>query len=76
MGKIFTNVPPAELQKKIRNARESIRNKASREIQCPYCKRIVFSVFADSTGYIEVKCSKCKTEVLVDVVNMRRMNRA
>lgn len=72
---IFTNIPNDELMAKIIKARDNIRNKGSREIKCPYCKHTAFTVFADSTGYIETKCSKCKQPILIDLVSMRRMNR-
>ncbi len=75
MAKIFTNIPNDELMAKIIKARDNIRNKTSRDIKCPHCKHTVFSVYADSTGYIETKCRKCKQPVLIDLVSMRRMNR-
>ncbi len=75
MGKVFTNIPNDELMAKIIEARDNIRNKTSRDIKCPHCQHTVFTVFADSIGYIEVKCSKCKQPILIDLVSMRRMNR-
>lgn len=75
MPKIFTNMPSDELQVKIRTARENIKHKTSRQIRCPYCKRIAFTVFTDSKGYIEIKCEKCKQLILIDLVSMRTINR-
>lgn len=75
MARIFTDIPNDELMEKIVKARNNIRNKESREIKCPYCKRIAFTVYADSSGYVQTKCDKCKKNILVDLVSMRRMNR-
>ncbi len=75
MSKVYTNMPSDDLKMKIVRAREFIRNKESRNIRCPYCKHIAFVVFAGSTGYVETKCRKCKHEVLVDLISMRKMNR-
>lgn len=75
MQRVYTNIPNDELMAKIRKARDSIRNKTSRDIKCPLCKHTVFTVFADSSGYVETKCRKCKQPILVDLVSMRRMNR-
>lgn len=76
MGKAFMICEPStEYKVKVQNAVETIRNKTSREIRCPYCKRIALVVYADSTGVVRTKCEKCKKEILVDLVSMRRINR-
>ncbi len=73
--KIYTNIPQEELMRKIRNARRSIQNKESRTIKCYHCGHSAFTVYAESTGYIENKCRKCNKLVLVDLINMRRLNK-
>ncbi len=75
MPRTFEGVPSDELSRKIAIATNNIRNKTSRQIRCHYCKRIAFEVYADSTGYIETKCSKCGKPILIDLVSMRRMRR-
>lgn len=72
MGRIFTNIPNDELMAKIQRATDNIRNNVSREIRCHYCKRIAGEVFENSTGYIKIKCCKCKQDILVDLIAMRR----
>ncbi len=71
MARIFTNIPDDELMAKIKKATENIRNKVSRDIRCPYCKRVAFVVYSDSQGYVQTKCNKCKQDILVDLVAMR-----
>lgn len=75
MNKVITNAPSDELLMKIQCARECIRNKTRREIRCPYCKRIACIVYADSTGYIETKCEKCKQTIIIDLINMRKLKK-
>lgn len=75
MPKIFTDIPNDELMAKIKRARENIRNKESRPLNCPYCKRFVCTIFSDTQGYIQTKCGKCKTEFVVDLVSMRKLKR-
>ncbi len=73
MGKCITFDPCEELQEKIRRAREAVATKARRTIRCPYCRHNAIVVFADATGYVQTKCAKCRTELVIDVVNMRRI---
>ncbi len=74
-ARVYTNMPAEDLMYKIKRAAENIRNKTSRNIRCPYCNHIALSVYSDSVGYIETKCTKCKKPVLIDLISMRRMNR-
>ncbi|MFI3238874.1 MAG: hypothetical protein R3Y47_12755 [Lachnospiraceae bacterium] len=72
MGKVRTKEPSDEMMEKIRRARNMIASKAKRIIKCPYCEHSVLVVFSDSKGCVQTKCAKCKTELLIDVANMRR----
>ncbi len=73
MSRVMVHEPADDLRQKIIMARNSIINREKREIKCPYCNHVVIRVYNDSTGFIECKCKKCKTDVLVDLVSMRKM---
>ena len=73
MRKAITSDPSEDMLHKIRNARLAIMSKSKRDIKCPYCQHTAFVVFADATGFVETKCKKCKQEVIVDLVSMRRI---
>ena len=75
MPKIYTNIPNDELMAKIKQARENIRNKTSRSLSCPYCNRFVCTIYSNSQGYIQTKCTKCKAEFVVDLVSMRMLKK-
>lgn len=73
MAKPFMHEPSVEMMKKIRRARENIVSQSNRNIKCPYCQHVALVVYADTTGYVKTKCAKCKSEIVVDLVNMRKI---
>ena len=74
MAKPFMHEPSDEMMKKIKQAREQIISQCNRNIRCPYCYHIALVVYADTTGFVKTKCAKCKSEIVVDLINMRRIN--
>ena len=71
MRRAYVTAPTGEWMKKYLKAKENIVNKTKRDIKCPHCNHTAFAVYSDSVGFIETKCRKCKSEVLVDLVSMR-----
>ena len=58
---------------KIRMARNAILSQKQRAIKCPYCQHNTIIVFEDTRGHVGTKCKACGREVVIDVVNMRRL---
>lgn len=75
MNNMVATNPNIDIMAKIQRARKIINSKPKRNIKCPYCQHTALIVYADTTGYVETKCKKCKQHVLIDLVNMRRMNK-
>ena len=73
MRKPHTCIPSEEMMMKVKRAVESIRNKESKDVKCPYCNHTAFVVYLGATGFVENKCRKCKRSVVVDLVSMRRI---
>lgn len=71
MRKIEFKPPSAEMLEKMRKAVSAVRNQTKRTVKCPYCKHNAITVFADARGHVQTKCTFCKKEVVVDLVNMR-----
>lgn len=71
MSKVVIHPPSPEMQEKMHRAVKAIRKLSKRTMSCPYCKHNTINVFSDARGHIETKCTFCKKEVVVDLVNMR-----
>ena len=65
--------PSAEMQEKIKKARDAIAAQKSRTVKCPYCQHNAIVIFEDTCGHIQIKCKSCGNEVIFDVFNMRRI---
>lgn len=72
MRRAYVQQPSSEWREKYLRAKERIVCQTKRDIRCPHCNHIAFAVYSDSVGFIETKCKKCKREVLIDLVSMRR----
>ncbi len=70
---VQTYEPSAEMQMKIRRAREAIANQSRRTVKCPYCRHNAIVVFEDTQGHVQTKCKSCGREVVLDVLSMRRL---
>ena len=67
--------PSPEVMAKVIRAREAIASQQHRVIKCPYCKHNAIVVFQDTKGHVQTKCKHCGSEVVFDVLNMRRPRR-
>ena len=65
--------PSAEMQNKIKRARQAISDQKMRMVQCPYCKHNSIGVFEDTRGHVQAKCKLCGRETVFDVLSMRRL---
>ena len=72
MSRVLVMQPSDELMSKVRLALDAVASQKQRVIRCPYCKHSAIIVFEDSRGHIQTKCNRCKRDVVIDVVNMRR----
>lgn len=64
--------PTEEMQRKIIRARIAVASQQRRYILCPYCKHKSIAVFEDTRGHVQTKCKNCGSEVVFDVLSMRR----
>ena len=76
MRKVSVHVqePTEEMQQKIVRARIAVASQKRRYILCPYCKHKSIAVFEDTRGHVQAKCKNCGSEVVFDVLSMRRLS--
>ena len=55
------DMPPPETWEKILSSKEEAEEMALRDLKCPICHFRLAGVYGH-TGYIKVKCNKCKFE--------------
>lgn len=76
MGRpIRVSEPSAEMQIKIKRARQAIADQEPRMIKCPYCHHNSIVVFGDTRGHVQTKCKLCGKETVFNVLEMRRRRR-
>ena len=66
--------PPPETWAKILSSREEAKALALRDLKCPICQFRLAGVYGHS-GYIKVKCSKCKFEGPLNLAYFHRTRR-
>lgn len=72
MNKTMLRQPTAEMLIKIQNAMNAVAKQKERKVRCPACLHNTIIVFEDTRGHVKTKCNRCKSEVVIDVLNMRR----
>ena len=66
--------PPPETWAKILSSREEAAAMALRELKCPICGYKLFGVYGH-TGYVNVKCQKCKFTGPLNLAYFHRQKR-
>ena len=51
-----------EVAEKIRKSREEVKKLKSRTLRCPVCGFRLEEIYELTSGYVQVKCRKCKLE--------------
>lgn len=72
MNKCYVQPLSDEMMYKVLSAIEAVASQRQRVIRCPYCRHSAIIVFEDARGHIQTKCNRCKRDVVIDVVSMRR----
>ncbi len=67
--------PPPETWAKILSSREEAAAMALRELKCPICGYKLFGVYGH-TGYVNVKCQKCKFTGPLNLAYFHRQKRS
>lgn len=62
-----------EVEAKILKSREEIKNLQSRELKCPICGFRLEEIYEISSGYVHVKCQKCKLQEPLNLAYFRRI---
>lgn len=70
----YGNLTP-EVAEKIRKSREEIKKLKGRALKCPVCGFRLEEIYAISSGYVQVKCRKCKLEEPLNLAYFRRIKR-
>ena len=70
----YGNMTP-EVAEKIRKSREEIKKLKGRALKCPVCGFRLEEIYAISSGYVQVKCRKCKLEEPLNLAYFRRIKR-
>ena len=70
----YRNCPlPEEVLLKLEESRKKASGIQTREVRCPYCRRLIAIVPAGQTDMIFAKCQKCKFDGPLDPRFFRRM---
>ena len=60
---------------KIRKSREEVKKLKSRTLRCPVCGFRLEEIYELTSGYVQVKCRKCKLEEPLNLAYFRRLKR-
>jgi len=64
-----------EVAEKIRKTREEVKKLKSRTLRCPVCGFRLEEIYELTSGYVQVKCRKCKLEEPLNLAYFRRLKR-
>ncbi len=65
-------LPSPEMMDKVSRAIHAVASQKERKVRCPFCRHNAIIVYEDTRGHVKTKCTKCKSEVVIDVLNMRK----
>lgn len=65
----------SEVAEKIRKSREEVKKLKSRTLRCPVCGFRLEEIYELTSGYVQVKCRKCKLEEPLNLAYFRRLKR-
>ena len=64
-----------EVAEIILKSREEVKSLKGRTLKCPICGFRLEEVYEIASGYVHVKCRKCKLEEPLNLAYFRRINR-
>ncbi len=64
-----------EAAEKIRKSREEVKKLKSRTLRCPVCGFRLEEIYELTSGYVQVKCRKCKLEEPLNLAYFRRIKK-
>lgn len=64
-----------EVAEKIRKSREEVKKLKIRTLRCPVCGFRLEEIYELTSGYVQVKCRKCKLEEPLNLAYFRRLKR-
>ena len=64
-----------EVAEKIRKSREEVKKLKSRTLRCPVCEFRLEEIYELTSGYVQVKCRKCKLEEPLNLAYFRRIKK-
>ncbi|MFI3327415.1 MAG: hypothetical protein R3Y35_14775 [Clostridia bacterium] len=67
-----TYMPSANMMVRIQAAVNAVASQTERKVKCPICLHNTIIVYEDTRGHVKTKCKKCKNEVVIDVLSMRK----
>ena len=68
----YGNLTP-EVAEKIRKSREEVKKLKSRTLRCPVCGFRLEEIYELTSGYVQVKCRKCKLEEPLSLAYFRKI---
>lgn len=72
MNRTYTEPLSDEMMSLVLSAVNAVRSQKQRVVRCPYCKHSAIIVFEDTRGHVQTKCNRCKRNVVLNVLSMRR----
>lgn len=62
-----------EVEAKILKSREEVKNLQGRKLNCPVCGFRLEEIYDIASGYVHVKCQKCKLQEPLNLAYFRRI---
>lgn len=72
MNRAYAGPLSDEMMSMVLSAARAVKSQKQRVIRCPYCKHSALIVFEDARGHVQTKCTRCKRDVVIDVISMRK----
>ncbi|HCT17490.1 MAG TPA: hypothetical protein DIW36_09015 [Ruminococcaceae bacterium] len=60
----------------MRKSREEVKKLKSRTLRCPVCGFRLEEIYELTSGYVQVKCRKCKLEEPLNLAYFRRIKKS
>lgn len=72
MSRVYAEPLSDEMMSLVLSAVRAVASQSQRVVRCPYCRHSAIIVFEDARGHVQTKCNRCKRDVVIDVLSMRR----
>lgn len=75
MKKFHNQKLTGELKSSLRLAKVITDTQTGVTVHCPYCRHFIAKFFSDTKGHIQLKCNKCKEEIVLNTLDIKNLSR-